>query len=126
MGIQRRKLQSEYPTKSELRKEIGKTKDYWMDSEPDPARSFKPAAGFGNLSLSHFSRNCWEFAVTLRKRNPTRPLRSAHAISVSMSMERLVSGSVNCKRGLAFLGSAWCNCSAMPPSLMSVLVLFSS
>src|SRR5712671_6406382 len=79
-------------------------KNYWMASEPASDRSLEPEASFGIFSFSHFSSSSLELRARSRKRNPTRPLRSAHATSDSISIERVVPGNVNCKRGLAFLG----------------------
>src|ERR1039458_9556898 len=102
MRRRRHKLQSEY-----LGDEAGERQAYWMASELEPASfSLEPGSRFSICSLSHFSRSSWKLWGTLRKRNPTCPLISAQATSASRSRASLVSGSVNCKRGAALLGSA--------------------
>src|SRR5260370_40647289 len=102
----RRKLQGEYPAEWWRKGKLRGLKDYWMASEPEPAGSLELEAGFGILSLSHFSSASWKPGATLRKRNPTCPLRSTQATSDSMSIDRGVSGKVNCNCGLASWGRA--------------------
>src|ERR1700730_11432762 len=88
--------------------------------------SFSPGKLLAICASSHFSSACCALGETFRKRNPTCPLISAQATSASTSKGTLTSGNINFRRGVAPLGNASRNISAMPPSLTLVLEAFNS